>query len=245
MTTNYDPIAEQYKQSKHQPWRIYIETFTLMGLIGELSGKRVVDLACGEGFYTRLIRQLGAAKVVGVDLSKRMIDLAREQEAEQQLGIEYVTGDVKQLDLKGEYDLAVAAYLLNYARDRDELGAMCNAIAGCLRPGGRFVTINSSPTLDYSTAPSYRKYGFEINVLGEFREGVPITWTFFLEDEAFEIENYFLDVSVHEEMFQSVGFRAVHWHRPRLSQEGETIHGGNFWKCFLDHSPIIGIECFK
>jgi hypothetical protein len=53
MTTNYDPIAEQYKQSKHQPWRIYIETFTLMSLIGELSGKRVVDLACGEGFYTR------------------------------------------------------------------------------------------------------------------------------------------------------------------------------------------------
>jgi len=111
---------------------------------------------------------------------------------------------------------------LNYARDRDELGTMCNAIASCLRPGGRFVSINSSPALDYSTAPSYRKYGFEINVLGEFREGVPITWAFFLEDEAFEIENYFLDVSVHEEMFRSVGFRAVHWHRPRLSQEGES-----------------------
>ena len=36
-------------------------------------------------------------------------------------------------------DLAVAAYLLNYATDRAELGAMCRGIARCLRPGGRFV----------------------------------------------------------------------------------------------------------
>jgi len=216
-----------------------------MGLIGGLSGKTVVDLACGEGFYTRLIRQQGAAKVVGVDLSERMIELAREQEAEQRLGIEYVIGDVRQLELKGEYDLAVAAYLMNYARDRDELGAMCDAIARCLRPEGRFVTVNSSSALDYPTAPSYRKYGFETHVLGEFREGVPITWTFFLEDNAFEIENYFLDVSLHEEMLQSAGFQAIRWHRPKLSPEGEATHGVDFWKCFLDHPPIIGIECLK
>ncbi|MBW1801568.1 MAG: class I SAM-dependent methyltransferase [Deltaproteobacteria bacterium] len=245
MTTNYDPIAEQYRQSKYQPWRTYIETFTLMGLIGDLSGKSVVDLACGEGFYTRLVRQQGAARVVGVDFSKRMIELAREQEAEQRLGIEYVIGDVRQLELEREYDLVVAAYLLNYARDRDELGAMCDAIARCLRPKGRFVTVNSSPALDYPTAPSYRKYGFETHVLGEFREGVPITWTFFLEDDAFEIENYFLDVSVHEEMLQSAGFRAIRWHRPRLSPKGDATYGRDFWKCFLDHPPIIDIECFK
>ena len=86
----------------HQPWRTYIETFTLMGLIGDLSGKRVVDLACGGGGYTRLIRQQGVAEVVGVDLSARMVELAREQEAEQRLGIEYVTGDARHLEPKGE-----------------------------------------------------------------------------------------------------------------------------------------------
>jgi hypothetical protein len=35
MTTDYDPIAEQYKRSKLQPWRTYIEAFTLMDLIGD------------------------------------------------------------------------------------------------------------------------------------------------------------------------------------------------------------------
>ena len=49
MTTDYDPIAEQYKRSKQQPWRTYIEAFTLMDLIGDPPGKEVIDIACGEG----------------------------------------------------------------------------------------------------------------------------------------------------------------------------------------------------
>ena len=45
MTTNYDPIAEQYKRSKQQPWRAYVEAFTLMRLIGDPTGKKVIDIA--------------------------------------------------------------------------------------------------------------------------------------------------------------------------------------------------------
>ena len=93
MTTNYDPIAEQYARAKQQPWRAYIEAFTLMRLIGDPTGKRVIDIACGDGFYTRMIRQGGAAKVTGVDLSEKMIGLARASEAQQQLGIDYIVGD--------------------------------------------------------------------------------------------------------------------------------------------------------
>ena len=80
MTTNYDPIAEQYKRAKQQPWRAHVEAFTLMELIGDPTGKAVVEIACGEGFYTRTIRKRGAAKVTGVDLSEKMIGIgARER----------------------------------------------------------------------------------------------------------------------------------------------------------------------
>ena len=139
MTTNYDPIAEQYKRSKQQPWCVYVEAFTLMRLIGDPTGKKVIDIACGEGFYTRMIRQRGAAKVTGVDLSEKMIELARASESEQRLGIDYIVGDGRDLGVTADYDLAVAAYFLNYAHDRAELNAMCSGIARCLKPGGRFV----------------------------------------------------------------------------------------------------------
>jgi ubiquinone/menaquinone biosynthesis C-methylase UbiE len=139
-----------------------------MSLIGDPAGKAVVDLACGEGFYTRRVKQKGAEKVLGVDLSKRMIELARAQETEQERGIEYRVADVRGLDLGVEHDLAIAAYLLNYARDRDELGAMCDGIARCLRPGGRFVTVNSSPVLDFRTAPPIVAMGSKPGPLASF-----------------------------------------------------------------------------
>ena len=119
MTTNYDPIAKQYKRSKQQPWRGYVEAFTLMRLIGNPTGKKVIDIACGDGFYTRMIRQRGAAKVTGVDLSEKMIGLAQASEAQEPLGIDYIVEDGRDVGVAADYDLAVAAYFLNYAHDRD------------------------------------------------------------------------------------------------------------------------------
>jgi ubiquinone/menaquinone biosynthesis C-methylase UbiE len=244
MTTNYDPIAEHYRRAKQHPWRAYIEAFTLMTLIGNPAGKTVIDIACGEGFYSRMIRKRGAAKVTGVDLSEKMIGLARASEAEQRLGIDYIVSDVRNLGLEADYDLAVAAYLLNHARDRAELEAMCSGIARCLKPGGRFVTVNCNPACDFPSAPSYRKYGFEASIVGAFREGAPITCTFYLEDGPLVVEDYFLSVQTHEKALRSAGFRDVRWHRPLLSPEGETAYGREYWSGLLDHPPITFIECW-
>lgn len=245
MTTNYDPIAEQYKRSKQQPWRTFVECYTLMNLIGDPQGLSVLDVACGEGFYTRMIRQQGAARATGVDLSQGMIELARRQEAEHQLGIEYVVGDARELPTADGYDLAVAAYLLNYARNREELQAMCDGIARSLKAGGRFVTVNCNPALAFPAAPSYRPYGFETSVPGAWEEGAPIKWTFFLSDGDFEIENYHLNVAIHEAAFRQAGFREVRWHGPQLSPEGAGAHDEGFWSHLLDHPPVAFIECVK
>lgn len=244
-TTNYDPIAEQYKRSKQQPWRTFIESFTLLELIGDPQGMAVLDVACGEGFYSRMIRKRGAARVLGVDLSEGMIDSARQQEAEHQLAIEYVVGDARELPATDEFDMVAAAYLLNYARDRDELHSMCEGIGRSLKPGGRFVTVNCNPAFNFPTAPSYRHYGFETSVPGEWQEGAPIKWTFYLSDGAFEIENYHLNVAVHEDAFRQAGFRHVRWHTPRLSPDGLMSHDFNFWSTFMDHPPVAFIECVK
>lgn len=245
MTTNYDPIAEQYKRSKQQPWRTFIECHTLLELIGDPRGLSVLDVACGEGFYTRMIRERKARSVTGVDLSQGMIDLAQKQEAEHQLGINYVVGDARELPAAEPYDLAIAAYLLNYAQTRDELQAMCNGISRSLEPGGRFVTVNSSPALHFPTAPSYRKYGFETSVVGPWTEGAPITWKFYLSDSVFELENYFLDAAIHEAAFKQAGFSEVRWHAPQLSSQGLADHDQQFWSDILTHSPVTFIECVK
>jgi 2-polyprenyl-3-methyl-5-hydroxy-6-metoxy-1,4-benzoquinol methylase len=245
MDTDYDRIATKYKRAKLQPWRAHIEQYTLLRLVGDLTGKSVIDLACGEGYYTRLLRQAGAARVVGVDLSHEMIGLADAQEALDPLGIEYRVSDVKALDAAGEFDVAVAAYLLNYAQTAEELTAMCRAVAGVLKPGGRFVTVNSSPTDPPENFDAGRPYGFTKRLIGEFVEGAPIVWQFFLPSGTLEITNYQLSVSTMEEAFRAAGLHDVRWHAPEVSPEGEAEFGHEHWAAFLRQPPVTFITCVR
>jgi SAM-dependent methyltransferase len=245
MDTDYDQIAGQYKRAKLQPWRTHIECYTLLRLAGDVAGKAVIDLACGEGYYTRELRRRGAARVVGVDLSRGMIALAEAEEARRPLGIEYHVGDVRALDVPEEFDLAFAAYLLNYARTAEELTQMCRAVARALRPGGRFVTANSNPGEPTADPPAGRAYGFSRRVVGELVEGAPIVWEFFLPDGSFEVTNYYLGVGTMEEAFRAAGLREARWHAPEVSPEGLREFGREHWAEFLTRPPVAFIECVK
>ena len=245
MTTDYDPIADDYKRSKELPWRGFVERFTLLELMGNIDGKSVLDVACGEGFYTRMIREQGAAQVTGIDLSQGMIDLANQQEANHQLGIEYVVGDARELSDERQYDIVLAAWLFNYAQTADELREMCQGVAKALKPGGRLVAVNCNPACDFRSAPNYREYGFETSIVGEWGEGTPITWRLFLSDGHFEIENYHLSLQTHNSAFQDAGFSSVEWKKPQLSPDGLKDFDQAFWDDLLNHPPLTFLECVK
>lgn len=243
MTTDYNAIAAEYKESKQQPWREHVESYTLFNLLGELTGKSVIDLACGEGFYTRRLKTRGAARVLGVDLSEKMVELGQEEEKRRPLGVRYQVGDAKDLQVPEPFDLCCAAYLLNYASTRDELLAMCKAIARVLKPGGRFVTVNNNPMHRAEHYGEVRKYGFSKTVVGPLGEGTPIIWKFFLDGREFEITNYQLSVETHEWAFREAGLRNVRWHPAQLAPAAQKE--ADFWRDFVEHSPITFIECTK
>jgi ubiquinone/menaquinone biosynthesis C-methylase UbiE len=244
MTSNYDSIAKEYKESKELPMRLHIEAYTYFNMLGNLAQKSILDLACGEGFYTRKFKDQGAAKVVGVDISQKMIELAREEETRKFQNIEYILGDVLELGEIGSFDLVVASYLLNYARSSEELLKMCKSIFANLKPGGRFVTINSNPSQAPVSYLKTEKYGFIKSIDSPLIEGTPIKYTF-MNNHKFTFDNYYLSIPTHEWAFQSVGFKEVRWQSPIVSPDGIKEFGQEFWQDFLDSVPIIGIECFK
>ena len=55
-----------------------MEEPAIRSLMPDLTGKRVLDLGCGFGHVARYARQMGAAEVLGLDISDRMIEAARE-----------------------------------------------------------------------------------------------------------------------------------------------------------------------
>lgn len=243
MATDYDPIARWYRQAKRHPWRTHVEAFTLRAMLGDLAGRSAIDLACGEGHYTRRLRRWGAGRVLGVDRSPAMIALACAEESESPLGVAYEVGDCTALAVADRFDLAVAAYLLNYATSREDLRAMARAVAGCLGPGGRFVAMNANPDFDFAHAPNFRRYGFEIRPPADAREGAPYTWTFHVEDGPIAVENYRLPASAHEEALAQAGFRELRWHRPQVSAEGLAAFEPGYWDDLLEHPPVIGLDC--
>jgi ubiquinone/menaquinone biosynthesis C-methylase UbiE len=246
MATDYDLIAAEYKRAKQQPWRMHVEYHTLFGLLGDLSGKSVLDLACGEGFYTRFLRRAGAGRTVGVDLSRGMIDLALEEERRQPLGIEYLQRDAASLDLGAGFDLVVAAYLLNYAPDYDALLGMCRAAARHLPPGARFVTVNNHPAHPRERFGNSRKYGFTKRADAPLAEGVPVAYVVHLDDgQSVEITNYHLAIATHERALREAGFREVAWHGPTLAPGAGDGHPPGYWDEFLQFPPVVFLECTR
>jgi SAM-dependent methyltransferase len=68
----------------------------LLGLLPDLGGAMVLDLACGQGLATRAVAEAGAAHVVGVDLSAAMVERARAHGTSRDLV--YEVGDAQRLD---------------------------------------------------------------------------------------------------------------------------------------------------
>lgn len=76
----YRKEAEQYAEAKKVAFRDRIELYNTLKIVGDLTGKRVIDVACGTGWLTReLSRQLNPSYVMGTDLSRDMIELAEKE----------------------------------------------------------------------------------------------------------------------------------------------------------------------
>ncbi len=244
--TDYDDggIAEQYREAKTQAWRSRVEAFSFLNLIGDVRGKRVLDIACGEGYFTRLLRRAGAAEVIGCDISERMIELARKQEDAAPLGITYRVGDARTVATRAEFDLVVSAWLLVYARSRDELALYCRGVASQLAPGGRFVTVLTNPDV-YAFRPDYRKYGFEVRLRDRADEGAPIDIALFSGGGELVITNYYLPVGAYTCALEAAGFQDVAVHRPELAPAPDGVDDSAHWEYILRYPFFILLDATK
>lgn len=236
----YDDFAKEYQDSKQLPFRTYAEAPLLTRLLGDMRGLAILDLACGEGIYSRKLKGLGATRVVGVDISPEMIALARKNPQD---GIEYKVGDALTLGQVGTFDLVLGSYLLNYARSEEELMGFCRTIAANLKPGGRFVGMNDNPANLVENYPRYRPYGFTKASPIPRVPGSPVTYTFFNADGShFSFDNYYHAPETYQATFRKAGFKSFTWHKLIATEEGVKKLGQDHWKLFHDDPPLIGIE---
>lgn len=122
-------------------WVDAAERPDFLALLPDVGGLRVLDLGCGAGQLSRHIAELGAAEVIGVDLSERMLEVARSQYAHP--SVSYRRDAIETADFPAaRFDLVVSSLALHYVADYPVLA---RTIARWLAPGGVLVFSTEHP----------------------------------------------------------------------------------------------------
>lgn len=240
----YDKIAESYtRQNLSAVKRRVTVDYTFLGLIGDVRGKNVLDLACGDGYYCRPLKRSGAAEVVGVDISSKMIELARSEERKSRLGIRYECMDVLKLPVIGKFDIALGSFLLHYSRTKEELFTMCGNIYANLKDGGRFIGLNSCP--DKPLQPD-KRYDITRTCEGPLRDGSAISITLYEDNKPTCIfNNYHWTKKTYGDALTAAGFKNIRWNGLAVSREGIDSFGPGFWDAYLKQPGVAIFECSK
>lgn len=137
--------ADYYRTEVHGPG--------LLEVCGDVAGLRVLDVGCGQGWFSRQLARRGA-RVTGVDVSAELIRLARRHEVDEQLNIEYVLDDAANIHSRWEsssFDLVTACMSLH---DMANPEGTIQSVSQILTVGGRFVFSVSHP----ATETRYREW---------------------------------------------------------------------------------------
>ena len=239
----YDHIGNKYDEYSRTATFKRAERYTVFRMVGNMDGHRVLDLACGAGFYTRLLKQHGAGQVMGVDLSPEMIRIATQQEQAEPLGITYQVANVSELRPLGTFDLITAMHLFNYAKTKEELLKMFQHAYDNLVKDGRLVAYTVNPEFRLSKS-NVTKYGITITneSLVEDRhiiEGV------FVVDPSTPVTVYQWNQAMYEWALKEAGFRDFAWHPSKASPEDVEQYGKEYWQDYDDNCLCIGLTCKK
>ncbi|KAI4188348.1 MAG: hypothetical protein LQ346_005325 [Caloplaca aetnensis] len=149
MSTQYNTIRAPYDEWRKSSIALIERDNVCSAVSPFITGARVLDLACGSGFYTRHFIEWGAKSVVGVDISSAMLEQASRGTSDASK-VKFIEQDCSKAQLidGGDFDLVFGAWLLNYAETREQLVEMFRLIAMNLRDGGRFVGVTPPPSND-------------------------------------------------------------------------------------------------
>lgn len=113
----------------------------LFSLMPDLKGKKVLDLGCGFGEHCKQFIECGAQKVVGIDISEKMLEVAKKENSDPK--ITYLHMPMEEITkLNEQFDVVVSSLALHYIED---FVGVVNGIYHLLKVDGVFVFSQENP----------------------------------------------------------------------------------------------------
>lgn len=161
--TSWGGVADWYDEhlGSDDTYQAKVIAPNLMRILSIKEGERVLDVGCGQGYFTREALK-HTRQVMGADISKELIAKAKAQTPSVQFHI--TPAHALKFAGNGQFDAALCVLALQNMQD---MGAVFKEVARVLKPGGRFVFVLNHPTFrvlkrsswgwDESTKQQYRR----------------------------------------------------------------------------------------
>ncbi len=161
---NYDKVAELYYTRRTDKQRFDynrdIEVPAMIKLVGKVKNRVILDIACGFGDHARILSKRGAKRIVGIDLSKKLIGYAQQSKIPR---TEFIVGsmDSKFPFRNKSFDVVICSLAVHYTKNLDKLFAQVYRV---LKPRGTFVYSTGHPIFNMiNSSPKY--------LIGAVKEG--------------------------------------------------------------------------
>jgi ubiquinone/menaquinone biosynthesis C-methylase UbiE len=118
----------------------YMINPAILDLLGPVEGKAVLDVACGEGHFSRKLAELanGKIRITGIDASEKLIEIAKQRNKTFSDCIQLQIGDASRMEQvpSKAFDIAICNMALMFIKRYEDA---IHEVARALKPGGIFV----------------------------------------------------------------------------------------------------------
>jgi SAM-dependent methyltransferase len=138
------------------------EWHELRKMLPDFRGKRVLDLGCGFGWHCRFAEENGATMVVGIDISRNMLNEAEKKTQSEH--IRYICMPIEDFDFSADsFDVVMSSLAFHYISSFEDI---VNKISKCLAGGGDLVFSVEHPVF---TAQGKQDWYYDL-------QGDPLHW---------------------------------------------------------------------
>ena len=165
----YDKLAKRYHEiSAYHFFNAYLEVPATLSLIKNIKNKKILDLGCGTGRHTRILKR-GGAKVWGIDISPKMIEIAKSEIK----GVDFKVGSVYKLPYKSNhFDIVIAGLVIHYFKNLDKAFKEIHRV---LKNNGIFIFSTDNPVFVITRRMKNKPRTYRI-FENYFKEGKIYSW---------------------------------------------------------------------
>lgn len=229
MTNNYDKIFIKYKKTHAKPDKQYSMLPTILKLSSPLENKVVVDVGCGDGFFSSEFAK--KAKIIyGLDNSKKQITEASKESPK---NIKYSVSDMLEFPYP-KSDLVNIPFVIGYLKSNDLILKLLKRIHSSLNKDGKIVGIIDSPQSIYH---DNKKFG-SIKKLESLTDGANLTIDLYDNKKIVTLNTFYYTPKTIRKLLSLAGFKKITWHKPIVSKQGLDTFGKTFWQEYLRNIDI-------